>query len=309
MRTPLTIAVLLALAGASTGRVLLHGSGTATPPLRFTEAEDRQLGAIVSARLRERYGVVQDPDIHRYVTLVGTLVARSSSLSYLDWRFVVLDTDGVNVFSTPGGFVHVTRGALALMCSEGELAGVLAHEIGHLMARHTLVPVERTRTRSASRTESSDAALLEDAARVYAITVENAFARDDEMVADKIAIALANDAGYNPSGLAAFLARLAARNRSLAGRSGLFASHAETRTRIDRLRTMVKTFQLTNTADRGERYAASIPFARTGVSDVLAAGGENPDRDASGGPNAAPVVVSVSPGEVDDFGESGERSR
>src|SRR5688572_208703 len=82
--------------------------------LRMSEAEEQQLGANVSERIRSRYGVVQDANVHRYVALVGTALAINSSRPTLPWTFIVLDTDGVNAFAAPGGYVHITRGALAL---------------------------------------------------------------------------------------------------------------------------------------------------------------------------------------------------
>ncbi len=95
--------------------------------LQMTDAEEQALGKEVSERIRARYGVVQDANVHRYVSLVGTVLARASSRPSLPWTFVVLDTDGVNAFAAPGGYVHITRGALALIASEAELAGVLGH--------------------------------------------------------------------------------------------------------------------------------------------------------------------------------------
>ena len=102
--------------------------------LTFSDAEEQQLGSEISAKIRDKYGVVQDRAVHKYVTLVGSVLASASSRPNLKWTFVVLDTDGVNAFAAPGGFVHITRGALALIQNEAELADVLAHEIG---ARHS----------------------------------------------------------------------------------------------------------------------------------------------------------------------------
>ena len=106
--------------------------------LTFSEAEEQQLGSEISTKIRDRYGVVQDRAVHKYVTLVGSVLASASSRPNLKWTFVVLDTDGVNAFAAPGGFVHITRGALALIQNEAELADVLAHEIGHVTEKHTL---------------------------------------------------------------------------------------------------------------------------------------------------------------------------
>src|SRR5258706_14813549 len=86
--------------------------------LNVSEEEERKIGEDVSAKIRLRFGVVQDPAIHKYVTLVGTTLAQQSERPTLAWTFIVLDTDGVNAFASPGGIVHITRGALGLITSE-----------------------------------------------------------------------------------------------------------------------------------------------------------------------------------------------
>jgi predicted Zn-dependent protease len=88
--------------------------------VELTQAEEVSLGQEISARVCARYGVVQDPEIHKYVSLVGNVVTRQTPQTGIAWHFIVLDTDGVNAFAAPGGFVHLTRGALALMKSEAE---------------------------------------------------------------------------------------------------------------------------------------------------------------------------------------------
>src|SRR5712671_3754051 len=106
--------------------------------LNVSEDEERKIGEEVSAKIRQRFGVVQDPAIHKYVTLVGMTLGQQSERPALAWSFIVLDTDGVNAFASPGGIVHITRGALGLITSEAELAGVLAHEIGHVAHKHAV---------------------------------------------------------------------------------------------------------------------------------------------------------------------------
>src|SRR5262245_37100176 len=91
--------------------------------LQVTEAEEQELGAAVSEKVRARYGVAQDPSPHRYVALVGAVLTQVSTKPNIPWHFIVLDTDAVNAFAAPGGFVHITRGALALIQDEAELAG------------------------------------------------------------------------------------------------------------------------------------------------------------------------------------------
>src|SRR3954470_1746772 len=111
--------------------------------MTFTDAEEKALGEQVSLKLRTRFGVMQDPAVTKYVTQVGTVVAQASSRPALDWKFIVLDTDGVNAYAAPGGFVHITRGLLGLIKNEAELAGVLGHEITHVTQRHTIAAMKR----------------------------------------------------------------------------------------------------------------------------------------------------------------------
>ena len=153
----------------------------------------------------------------------------------LPWTFIVLDTDGVNAFAAPGGFVHITRGALALIKSEAELAGVLGHEIAHVAQKHTVNAIRKSKgvQIGTSETSSNRGAFLGALAnRAYDMVLENSFDRGDELDADKEGILLVQKAGYAGTGLSEFLARLAERNKAQAEKNGLFASHPETQERI-----------------------------------------------------------------------------
>src|SRR5205809_7186403 len=94
----------------------------------FSEAEERQIGEQVSTKLRDRFGVYQNAEVTKYVTLVVTVIAQASAKPALDWHFIVLDSDGVNAYAAPGGFIHITRGLLGMLKDESELAGVLGPE-------------------------------------------------------------------------------------------------------------------------------------------------------------------------------------
>jgi predicted Zn-dependent protease len=243
----------------------------------FTDAEEQDLGAEISARLREKYGVVQDRAVHKYVTLVGTVLAAASSRPNLHWTFIVLDTDGVNAFAAPGGFVHVTRGALALIRNESELAGVLGHEIGHVTAKHTIRAIQKSKVVDAGAQASRQEFLGKVADQAYAAILENSFDRGDEIDADKIGVTLASGVGYSPQGLGAFLSRLAERNRGLQDRSGMFASHPETKARLDALTKTIASAGPAGTAIVAARYEQSISYRAVPVEQVAqVAGGAAP---------------------------------
>jgi len=273
---------------------ILNGVNRATKAyqeMTFTDAEERQLGADVSAKLRERYGVVQDAAVHRYVTLVGSVLAADSTRPGLSWTFIVLDTDGINAFAAPGGFVHITRGALALVRNEAELADVLAHEIGHVTAKHTIKAIQKSKLEGALLSAATRDAFLEEVGnRLYGATLENKYDRGDEMDADKTGVTLANQSGYAPSGLGAFLTRLSERNKSLTDRSGMFASHPETQTRLTALDKLIAAQKLTSTALVQARYVQAIAYRAIAVDQVAqsappatAAATSTPKPAASGG--------------------------
>jgi beta-barrel assembly-enhancing protease len=209
--------------------------------LNITEAEERTIGEDVSGRVRARFGVVQDPAVHKYVTLVGTTLAQLSERPKLAWTFIVLDTDGVNAFASPGGIVHITRGALALCKNEAELAAVLGHEIGHVAHKHTVNAIQKSKTvqLGTQETLSSRGPFLDLMAnRAYEMVLENKFDRGDEMDSDKVSVTLAQKAGYAPGKLADFLTRLDERNKEQAASNGLFASHPDMKVRIDAVRKL-----------------------------------------------------------------------
>jgi predicted Zn-dependent protease len=239
--------------------------------IQFTDAEEGQLGAAVSEKIRARYGVVQDEAVHRYVALLGGALAGAGTRPALTWTFVVLDTDGVNAFAAPGGFIHITRGALALISDESELAGVLAHEIIHVTERHTIRAMQKSRAvqMGAAETLSGNSALLERAVNAtYDNVVEKGFGREEENDSDEKGLALANSVGYAPAGLSGFLTRLKERNKDTQERRGLFASHPEMQSRLDNLQQEIATRKMASSATLADRYKQFISYTPKAVTEI-----------------------------------------
>ena len=239
--------------------------------LTISDTEERQIGEDVSAKIRERFGVVQDPAIHKYVTLLGTTLARQSERPNLNWTFIVLDTDGVNAFASPGGLVHITRGALGLAKNEAELAGVLGHEIGHVAHKHTVNAIKKSNAvKMGTEAASSRASFLGTYAnRAYEMVLENNFDRGDELDADKVGVQLSQKAGYASASLGEFLTRLDERNKNQAEKNGLFASHPETRERIDKIRQMAASGAGTATVDA--RFKSNVKYQATPITSIAVA--------------------------------------
>lgn len=240
--------------------------------VEMTDAEEAQLGAQVSQKIRTRYGVVQNQAVHRYVTLVGTALAQASSRPGLAWKFIVLDTDAVNAFAAPGGYVHITKGALANLKNEAQLAGVLGHEIVHVTEKHTIRAIQKGKLvqMGADETLAGNSALMNKLAdKAYEI-VEQGFGRGEELESDEKGIVIANTVGYAPTGMNGFLNMLMERNKATAASSknGLFASHPETKERVERMTKQIASAKLTSTATVDSRYTSTITFTPVAVTEI-----------------------------------------
>jgi predicted Zn-dependent protease len=241
--------------------------------IQISDAEERRIGEQVSARILDEFGVYQDEEVTRYVTLVGSALARASSRPNLAWEFIVLDTDGVNAFAAPGGLIHITRGALGLSKAEAELAGILGHEITHVTARHTLDSIQKSKVVSLGANEASRGGLTQDliakfAEQAYSAVLNNKFDRDDENEADRVGVELANKVGYAPAGLSSMLTKIAERNKDHAEPNGMFASHPALKDRITRIGKTVTDGKLAATAMGTSRYTRTITFEAKPISEI-----------------------------------------
>ncbi len=260
--------------------------------LNITDQEERQLGEQVSMNLRAKYGVYQDKDVTKYVSLLGGVLAQQSTRPDLAWTFIVLDTDGVNAFAAPGGLIHVTRGLLGLTKNEAELAGVLSHEITHVTVKHTVRAIQKSKGISMGANEAGggsmkNAIVAKMAEKAYHLVLDGEFSREDENEADRIGLALANKVGYAPSGLVDVLKNLDARNAGREDRNGLFASHPATKDRIAKLEQQIATQKLSATAKGEARYTQNIHFEAKPIGEIAMAvdgsaglAGGDKDKDA-----------------------------
>jgi predicted Zn-dependent protease len=104
----------------------------------MTEAQEIALGQESDGQVRSQMGLYDDDELQRYVEEIGLQMAARSHRPDLPWSFAVVDSPAVNAFAIPGGYVYLTRGIMAFLGDEADLAGVLGHEIGHVTARHSV---------------------------------------------------------------------------------------------------------------------------------------------------------------------------
>jgi predicted Zn-dependent protease len=268
--------VLLAAAGLMAGLVApAHAAGRSAGQLgsivkhaqqvhdlEINDEDEQKIGAGVSEKIRERYGVVQDPAIHKYVELVGLTLTAHSSRPNLPWKFIVLDTDGVNALAAPGGYIHITRGALSLMKNEAELADVLGHEIIHVTEKHTIHAIQKGKAvqLGANETMANNPAILGKLVDKATEAVMAGFGRGEELEADEKGIVVAAAAGYDPKGLGAFLTTISERNKNSTTKQGLFASHPEMDERLKKLEKEISDKKLAGTVVMEARFHDNVKY-------------------------------------------------
>ena len=266
-RTVAPFALLFALAAAAApaaaqfrfdfNRLIDTAKNIGKATTEISEPQEVEIGRQYAAVLLGAAPLVPDPALQRYVNTLGRWVALHAERPALSWHFGVLDSDNVNAFATPGGYVLITKGLLGKMRSEAELANVLAHEISHVVKKHHLAAIRKGAGMQAGMNVLGD--YLAHSSRSPEITSRlvsgmkevmlRGLDKDDELEADRMGVVIAARSGYDPYGLPAVLQTLSAMNPQDSGLALLFATHPAPGVRLDALDAAMGT--------RLERYAGS----------------------------------------------------
>jgi len=210
----------------------------------MSEKDEIALGEDLTARLLGAMPPVDDPALQTYVNRVGRWLSLQTERPNLPWRFIVTDTDSIGAFAVPGGSIVITSGLMQLMRDENELAGVLAHEIVHVVERHHLRAImkqARTELAKDMAAELAQAylkknsmlteALLNSGMKLYASGLNQA----DELSSDVAGSEIAARGGYDPLGLLLVLTTLDTINSEEPRMAVMFSTHPPTAERIDNL--------------------------------------------------------------------------
>jgi len=173
----------------------------------WSPEQEQQVGEASAATIVNIFGLYENPEMVRYVNLVGDTVAQHTQRPVV-YRFGILNTEIITALSVPGGYVFITRGALANMHSEAELAGTLAHEIAHVDERHLEKEIRSKSSMTFLRQQTArftSTQLEQIAGNVAQGSLTQQYSRDKETDADRIGVTLAQAAGYKADGLRMFL--------------------------------------------------------------------------------------------------------
>lgn len=177
----------------------------------YSTDKEVQIGQAIAKEVELQYKPVDDPLLQKRVEDIGKKVAAASDRKEVDYRFKALEDNEINAFALPGGFIYVNKGLLEKISDDDELACVLGHEVGHIVARHSIKKLQAimgyslVRVLTAVATRSSGAVTAADLAFTEIIL---GYGREDELLADQLGSRYAKRAGYNPRSMISFLQRL-----------------------------------------------------------------------------------------------------
>jgi predicted Zn-dependent protease len=239
-------------------------------PVAAAEANERaeiRVGRQVAARILSRHELHPDRDLQRYVNLVGTWLSLNGSRPDLTFHFAVIQSEQINAYAAPGGYIFVTSAALEVMEDEVELAGVLAHEIAHVNRRHIVEALDIRAPESSPMAGltrffggASDVAQVffsQAVDEVVSVLFEQGLQKEDEFDADNHGVRLAGAAGYPVDGLSRFLARLESRE---SGTEALSETHPPSGERVERMQPILE--EVASEAERTQEPAYERRFQR-----------------------------------------------
>jgi len=240
----------------------------------MSENQEIAVGRQNDALIKKQYRVYGSKSLHDYVNRVGQQLAKSSHRPNLQYHFVVLDSPEINAFSLPGGYVYITRGILAYMNSEADMAAVLGHELGHITARHGVRQQSAAQAASLGLTIASifipelNTVGGQNASNLIGGALLSGYGREQELEADRLGAEYLARNGYDPQAIIRVIDTLKnqeAQNAEIAkqeGREprsyhGLFATHPDNDTRLQQA------------VGQANRWAVARPFE--GRNEFLAA--------------------------------------
>ncbi|MCK9604580.1 MAG: Maf family nucleotide pyrophosphatase [Candidatus Omnitrophica bacterium] len=187
----------------------------------YSTDKEVQMGRSIAIQVEKEYKLTDDPLLQKRVEDIGKKIVAVCDRKEIDYYFLVIDDEEINAFSLPGGFIFVNRGLVEKVANDDELAGVIAHEVGHIVARHSIKKLQALQGYSllnllvaaGAASGSSSAGELGAAAEAAFVELLLGYSREDELLADQLGTRYEKSAGYNPRGMITFLQKLQEVNR------------------------------------------------------------------------------------------------
>lgn len=226
MRRLVAFAAMTAIAGTSAG-------------CGISQQQEVQLGADQAQQVNAQLPIIQDYAINRYLNALGDSLARVTSRADLDWHFYIVNTNEFNAFALPGGYVYVNRGVAERSDRMDQFASVVAHEIGHVVLRHSVKQIEQMQGANlgagvlCALTSVCNSGLGQAGIQVAGSAIFAKFSREDEAQADAAGVDELVRAGINPNGMPEMFQKLLAERQSQPGvLDSWFADHPLEESRI-----------------------------------------------------------------------------
>jgi beta-barrel assembly-enhancing protease len=219
--------------------VLLIGLLVVSASCSISDEQEVAFGRENAEKINEALPLVSDPRATAYLSELGAAIASKTSRSTLEWHFAIVNSDEVNAFALPGGYIYVNRGLIQRAERLEQLAGVLGHEIGHVVERHSVEQMKKTTganvvvTLICAVTSLCESGLSQVAINVAGTAILARYSRADEIEADSQAIVNVVNAGIHPSGVPEFFETLLReRSRNPSVFDTFLASHPVEESRV-----------------------------------------------------------------------------
>src|SRR6476659_4724653 len=216
----------------------------------ISQQQEVQMGQEYVQQINAQLPIIQDPELNRYVNVLGDSIARLTSRTDIpDWKFFIVDSKEVNAFAVPGGYIYVNRGLIERTQRMDQLAGVLGHEIGHVVKRHSIKQMQQAQganlgvTLACVLTRVCESQAGQAAIQVGGTALFAKFSRGDEAEADEEGVKNVIRAGISPNGIPEmFQILLNERSTNPSGVESWFATHPLEEDRIADTRRMIAEY-------------------------------------------------------------------
>lgn len=182
----------------------------------YSTDKEIQMGRAINREVEKKYKIIADPLVEKRVEDIGGKIVSVCDRQDIEYYFNVLNEDEVNAVSLPGGYVYLFKGLIEKVGSDDELAGVIAHEIAHIVARHSIKKLQAMMAYSILRiltAQVPQTGQVGNAADLAFWEIISGYSREDELLADQLAVRYIKSAGYDPKGMIKFLEKLQEINR------------------------------------------------------------------------------------------------